>query len=467
MARTHKNEIKTTGPPAPRDKLRKGNNDVPENPEDTDSTLVVVKRLKLHGPRPADPIEEDTHDQFCHLCHNGGDLLLCDECPRAACKAHFPDVFNLSVQDLEEVHFRCLACHFYQSMHAPDVKEQGKHKPYWGLYRKHEGGLLPWLAEPLRVEAPAHRAPHSRVNTAPIVIIHIRLADFADAGSPARATQTFLDPYYRTTRPDKLVYIDAPYCFDTVDDATSFRNGLTKKLGVLDQLPGARVLVFIFTHSEETSGDLFWTPSESSDSLQEWWAQVIPPALMTAGAKHEVTLAMLACGSLVQSPTQRQTLKSLAERMQVERVFAFGASAVLACFTGSFFMSFASSVLIAGMVVDDAHLARLLDASTLLARHTSVLLFAREKSGDHRLCVREYTWSHKKIQPWGQVLPMQCPSCRCVYTFVVKSGHDGHQHAYCSAKGCSYMSTYQKHADHVAIATGEQGAWMVRPLGPL
>ncbi|RPD67677.1 hypothetical protein L226DRAFT_577046, partial [Lentinus tigrinus ALCF2SS1-7] len=434
---------KSTGESAPRAKLAKRKAapkpEVPDSEEETETPLAVSKRLKLHGPRGAFVITEDTHDQFCHLCHNGGDLLVCDECPRVACKAHFPEVLNLTAEALDDLYFRCLACHFHR---APQGKDEGKRKPYSGLYRKHEGALVPFRDEPLRVVAPAHRPPQSRVNTAPIVIVHIRLAEFADAGSPARAMHTVLDPYYRTTRPEKLVYIDAPYSFDTAEDASEFRKGLNKELSVLTKLPGARVMVFIFTHSEETSGDLFWKTGESSDSLEEWWGNVIPDRLMKAGANHEVNLAMLACGSLVQSTTQRDKLKHLAERMQVKRVIAFGASAVQACFTGSFFMSFATSVLIEGVVLDNTHLARLLDTSTLLARHTSVLIFARQRAGDDHLQVKEYTWSHKCIQPWGQVLPMQCPECGSIYSFVVKSAHDGHQHARCSIKGCSYVTIF-------------------------
>ncbi|RPD52045.1 hypothetical protein L227DRAFT_568855, partial [Lentinus tigrinus ALCF2SS1-6] len=313
-------------------------------------------------------------------------------------------------------------------MHTAKPSNEDKQQPYRGLYQRLNGTLVPYHQEPLRVDAPGHRPPHAHVDTEAIVIINIHLKDFPDEGSPAKQMHTVLDPYYRSTRPGKLVYIDAMYSFDTTDDATEYRNTLSMRLKVLSKLPRARIIVFIHTHSEESTGDLFWKKGVSSDNLEE----VMPDRLIQAGANHEVTLAMLACGSLVQSATQRKALKTLAERMQAERVIAWGAAAVQACYTGSFFISFATTVLIERMPLSHAIVARLLDSSTLLARHTSMLLWTRRSSTDKDLHANEYIWSHPRIQPWGNKLPMQCPDCRAIYTFKVKSVHDAETKAFCT-----------------------------------
>ena len=95
--------------------------------------------------------------------------------------------------------------------------------------------MVPFLKSPMRVEAEAHRPPNSRVNNAPIVIVHIRLSELVEAGSPARLMHGMLHAYFRHTRPDELVYIDAPYSFNNMSDAEEFRTALEVKLAVLDR----------------------------------------------------------------------------------------------------------------------------------------------------------------------------------------------------------------------------------------
>ncbi|RPD52090.1 hypothetical protein L227DRAFT_618104 [Lentinus tigrinus ALCF2SS1-6] len=316
----------------------------------------------------------------------------------------------------------------------------------------------------MRVEAKAHRPPRGRVNTAPIAIVNIRLREFEDAGSPARAMHSVLLGYYCSTRPDDLVYIDAPYAITNTQAADLFRAGLETRLQVLDKLPGARVFIFVLTHSEESSGDLFWDSGLSSDSLNDWWKRMIPDKLMMAGAKHDVTVALLSCGSLVEISTQRETLKMLAQGMQVQRVIAFGAHAVQAYFTSSFFTCYATTILIEGVFLNDTHFARLLQASPLLTRHSSVLLFTRQDSSKGLLHVKEFRWGHPTIQPYGNALPLQCPMCGRIYTWAFKAGKNGEQRVRCNGPGCGYSFQYTKGADQIPIRSGELGTWFMRYL---
>ncbi len=101
-----------------------------------------------------------------------------------------------------------------------------------------DGKEVPYFEDAFTVvHAVNLRAMHARTNTAPIVIVHIRLSSLSDAGSPAMVTYAMLQSYFITNSAD-LKYIDAPYAFDDMDDAAEYRNALDEKLKFLDRLVG-------------------------------------------------------------------------------------------------------------------------------------------------------------------------------------------------------------------------------------
>ena len=52
--------------------------------------------------------EPSPPSQFCYLCLNGGQLHVCDNCPRAICHVCLPPHTDLEIGDLT---FLCLICH--------------------------------------------------------------------------------------------------------------------------------------------------------------------------------------------------------------------------------------------------------------------------------------------------------------------------------------------------------------------
>ena len=154
-------------------------------------------------------------------------------------------------------------------------------------------------------------------------------------------------------------------------------------------------------------------------------------------------------------------LTSTIRRMQAQRVIAFGASAVQAVFTAPFFTSFGMTVYIEGTMVDDSHFAFMLDSANSLNRHSSVFLFAREKKDQCKLHGKEFTWGHRTIHPYGNVLPLQCPSCGRIYSFDIKASHDGKEHVRCKGQGCSYHEVYGKVPGLRVIKGAEQGVWLM------
>ena len=42
-------------------------------------------------------IGEDNHEDYCTLCGDGGDLVLCDKCPRSFCKVCLHIFIHVSI----------------------------------------------------------------------------------------------------------------------------------------------------------------------------------------------------------------------------------------------------------------------------------------------------------------------------------------------------------------------------------
>ena len=91
------------------------------------------------------------------------------------------------------------------------------------------------------------------------------------------------------------------------------------------------MLLFIYTHSEDLSGDLFYSEHAASMNLQQvrspscfgvaslmswmqWFNDTICSKLQTAGQRHEVTMVLLCCGSLVAKPGKLNDLRLIGER---------------------------------------------------------------------------------------------------------------------------------------------------------
>ena len=216
-----------------------------------------------------------------------------------------------------------------------------------GLYMSAGALNVPVLPAWMEVHVDGRRPQHARVNTAPVVMVHIRLASLADLGSPARVAHAALQGYYLPPHTDDLVYIDAPYNIQSTEDARRYRANTEKQLGVLNRYGGyvqlyhvlnhftsyarARVFIFIYTHSESTSGDLFYGDGVASMDLAQvcelqglmhytltlqqtqWWNDVICPGLQTCGTKHEVTLAFMCCGSLIANTEKLKDLQMCAQ----------------------------------------------------------------------------------------------------------------------------------------------------------
>ena len=93
------------------------------------------------------------------------------------------------------------------------------------------------------------------------------------------------------------------------------------------RLTNTRMFLFIYNHSHEQTGSLFYGEETCSVSLvrvrltcfaftshseycMQWWADVISPGLMqiTADGENQLTIAMLVCGLLLGNDKPRHEL---------------------------------------------------------------------------------------------------------------------------------------------------------------
>jgi len=59
-----------------------------------------------------------THDGYCYICVNGGDLTECDKCSRVMCSEHF-DLPAGGAVAVRDALFICIACHLEVSSGPP------------------------------------------------------------------------------------------------------------------------------------------------------------------------------------------------------------------------------------------------------------------------------------------------------------------------------------------------------------
>ncbi|KAI0735634.1 hypothetical protein C8Q76DRAFT_690230 [Earliella scabrosa] len=407
--------------------------------EDTGGLVSTGSGVRVYQSDTGCEADGDTVDQ------NGGNVIGCDSCNRVICSFHMPMAETLSPAEVVMLVYRCPSCHIRGDHKAKT------HTPYFGWYRRVGETLVPFFEDWINIRGLNGRPQHARVDTSPVVIVHVRLASLEEAGTPARLAYGALQAYFTGPHASRLVYIDAPYNISCVEDSEKYKASLTDALGVLDRFTAARVLFFIYTHAETSSGDLFYDDSTSAASADQWWDDVIPHKLQEAGKDHNVTLVMLCCGAM------------LAFRDKFAAHAALGAP---------FFVAFVHRVYIEGVPLDEAHLGDLLGSSLYLARHTPVIVLTRSSAERTAredvvsLTVTQYLWSHPTIRPWGSALPLQCPTCGGLSSFKCTQGPGGATVSTCLVPGCMYKRTYEKPATVNFLKGGEGGRWMTRLLNP-
>ena len=96
-------------------------------------------------------------------------------------------------------------------------------------------------------------------------------------------------------------------------------------------------------------------------------------------------------------------------------MFAFEALAFHPIYATTFLLNFFHYVIVDGRSFESA-IGFLLNTSPL-ARHTSILRFWTVGAVVKNCTLK---WAHSRTQPWGEPVPYQCESCRCIQAWDQK-----------------------------------------------
>ena len=154
--------------------------------------------------------------------------------------------------------------------------------------------------------------------------------------------------------------------------------------------------------------------------------------------------------------------------MHARHVIAFGAAALQAALSAHFFVVFVHKIYIEGVLLDRHHVGEILNSSVYIARHSSVVVMSYPfrkpiPLASGYLHIDEYAWTHPSIRPWGQELPLQCPSCGALASLRARSTGGGRIDARCSRDACGNALHFLQPEDWRTIKGGEGGAWSIRP----
>ena len=102
-------------------------------------------------------------------------------------------------------------------------------------------------------------------------------------------------------------------------------------------------------------------------------------------------------------------------RSKPANLFAFDAPSFHPIYAATFLINFFQYIIIEGRTFDSA-IGQLLNTSGL-SHHSGIMCFWTHNSKVKECLLK---WAHSHTQPWGQPVPYQCPSCRCIQAWDQK-----------------------------------------------
>ncbi|KZP12665.1 hypothetical protein FIBSPDRAFT_898039 [Athelia psychrophila] len=359
------------------------------------------------SPEPQDP---DSHEliapyqTYCHVCCDGNEqLVLCDLCTRVICRRHLgtlPADFDLSLYD-----FVCTTCH---EVHLGKI-------PYRAFYisvsnSEDPHAWVPVLYRPIALSAEFTLSRNSHVSNASTLILHFCLDGLQSQSLPPYLLELVLKEYLD---PAQLKLIEQAYDFtDGIDEHEASVNEWVQTIPSYH-----RVIIFVTTHAHDTSGDLYSTPAFSSDPYQVLKA-LFPSSLRHALKGRKVFLNFLVCGGFADTPSSRIVMFKAARKVHAKEVIAFSSAGLIPTLTNTFWLDFASRVLLEGFGLRQA-LPYMLSATSTscFVRHTNLVYAQVPRDKSKPVVCAEYIWTHPVLRPFGRRLPANCVECGCMSSF--------------------------------------------------
>ncbi|KAG2739895.1 hypothetical protein P692DRAFT_20851448 [Suillus brevipes Sb2] len=471
MARTRKSSGKTVGGPAKRGTLplkkvtRRGT-----VAKCVFNVFTGVISRALSTRRDLMRLKPQRWNLWCVFCRDGAEVLYeCSSCPRVVCERciSLPKE-SQKIVTRSDIVFMCPECHEIRNKRGA----QGVLKPYFGF---EDAKGSPALEVPTIVNAHVELTSRSEICTAPILIINFVLNGVDPSGSPARMMQALLQSYIPT---EDLHYHEVFFDFGTNEKFRKHEKSMAKLVNEVGRTEFDRVEVFVLTHSETTRGDI-WGGHESAVSVGKGKIKVAKPTpvaytvddffagIFVAGLEEILkgaTLWMLVCGHMVRETESFKSFTASVKRYDIENAFAFGAEGLHVCLTTPFIAAYVERVLVEGFLVQDV-MTSLLVVCPRLAMHASIIhvratnaprrrppnvteynkgeLYIDDKSS---IIMSTYTFFDENQRPWGNALPLQCSSCKCLRQWkrISPSISDNGSVAKFSCTSCKCIIEYER-----------------------
>ncbi|KAF9234640.1 hypothetical protein BU15DRAFT_65562 [Melanogaster broomeanus] len=299
------------------------------------------------------------NNDFCHLCGDGGQMYMCDRCPRSACQKSI----TLSPEDhvlvtAPGVRYLCISCHLM------DDKTEGT-----GFYLNGK----PALARFPKVHGCPELSTKSFIHSTPTIIVHLRLKSIPLAG-PMNMLSDFLEQYFPSG--DGLTMIDLEFELGTAVKRKAYLQVASKTALQVQEANAHNVLFSISNHTIKIPVIC------SSESCI---AGIVLPQLrrLKVGKPCATWCAgklRVLCCSCILMPHASSPLV-----------------------TWPFLVHLTEAIFIEGHTIDNA-VPHALAQSTRLRQHSGVYIMTlapAASSNLHILNTTKYIWSHHDYRPWG------------------------------------------------------------------
>ncbi|KAG6377670.1 hypothetical protein JVT61DRAFT_14436 [Boletus reticuloceps] len=338
----------------------------------------------------------------CSLCEEGGDLFECDmlDCHRAVCTRCIDiPVEMLDTVKSPSVRFCCVSCHWAACRHNS--------APYIGFT---ENGK-PVLSSFLNVRGTFQGSTKATMYTVPTLLLHFRLAS-VHHHAHFNIIKELLRDYYPLAWPNHAGEIISRI------HATCFK----------------RVVAVVTNHTDDDRSD-FWLGSDEDGSepgavaVDEWMDLVLGPF---KDVLQGSIMYFVLCGAVVRNQEAFAGLRAGLKTLGVNHALAFDALHLSPVKTIDLLMQVTKSVVLHDFKFTEA-LEHALRNASALGKHSAIIHIASK--------VTKYVWSHKDYQPWGTMLPLQCPQCGVLSSWcsVYMPGGLGGYRFQCKGKTCGWV----------------------------
>ncbi|KAG2084906.1 hypothetical protein BD769DRAFT_1681914 [Suillus cothurnatus] len=400
------------------------------------------------------------HNEYCIVCRDGSveadTLFCCNQCPRVTClncMAIPRDLLSMIMDD--DVTFVCLCCHL-----AEQRKDGVQNGPYFGFY-KHGRPVLPKF---LPILATLEISQRAQISSASVVFVHLKLVDCDTTGSPFLLAHNFYRPYF----PQGGI----EFCEVEFDVATGAKSAIYQRTAakhireLLNQRSWARVVVGITNHTDNETGDPFAGYLEGkyiSGEVQDFLQIILNPWQVLLDRAEESYLWLFSCGGMVNNASSFAGLQKSLLSYRITASIAFTAVRFQPSFASHLLLAFVEQVLIERFSISDVF-HHMLGQSYKLGRHTDVILMDKGRDAE-ALTVSKFSWAHADHRPWGQYLPIQCPDCGWIDSWL--SATKGGVYAFeCTNTRCKKLLTFRQPQGSQKLVPGKtvSSCWLLIPL---